>query len=338
MIIRKLYLKVRMFLYSIRGILNRITVIIMTGILIYLFINFLIFKSFIIGKADNYQINHKYKNAIIFYNIAYPYYRLNHFSEGNKEIYFGLPYKVSMCYLGINNKKQADQNILNELNSVQNQYGFYSDENAFFIRKYVIEYFLKTNNTKLAMSEFLNLIKIYKKIGYSANIVPDLIRLKGDLYCKQGNYNEAVKLYEQAYNKIITMQDVDYEVFANIVDKICAYLVKTKDTNSAINIYNISISSLEAAGKKDYDFTAKMLIGLGDLYAQDDNATKNAIKSYEQAIGIIKKLPRSNYMRENIKNYLLTLKDLYNKNWQYNKADEIDMELARQRRFSFIYQ
>jgi len=81
-----------------------------------------------------------------------------------------------------------------------------------------------------------------------------------------------------------------------------------------------------------------MLINLGDLYSQDDTTTKKAIKCYEHALKSIKELPRSNDYRENIKTYLVTLQNLYNKDGQSYKADEIDIELARQRRFAFIYQ
>lgn len=338
MILRKLYIKTRLFLYSIRGILNRIAVILMIGTLIYLFIDMLIFRALIIGKADNYEINHKYKNAITFYNIAYPYYKFNHFSEENKTIYFELPYKLSMCYLEINNKKSSVQKMLDGLTTIQNEYGFFSSENAFFMRKYLITYFLINDNPKLGKLEFGNLITVYKKIGYSESIVPDLIRLKGDLYYEQGNTDAAITLYGQAYNKIITQQDIDYEVFANIVDKICAYEVEIDDINSAINIYLTSINTMKAAGETDSDITAKMFINLGDLYAKEDNSTKNAIKSYEEAIEIIKKLPRSNYLRENITTYLTTLQDLYNQDGQFHKVDEINVELTKQRRFAFIYQ
>lgn len=338
MFIRKLYLKIRLFLYSIRNILNRIAIILMIGTLIYLFINVLIFKNLIIGKANNYEINQKYEKAITFYNIAYSYYSFNHISTENKEIYLELPYSISTNYLKIKDKKQAVQNMFDGIAAIQTRYGVYSKENADFTRKYLIEFLLTNNNVKFAEVEFKNLINIYKKIGYSETIVPDLIRLKGDLYYAQGNYDTAINLYEQAYNKIITLTNIDYNIFTNIVNKICEYEIKTNNNDMAIDIYNNSINILENSTEKNSDMMAEMLIDLGDLYAKKDISTKQAIKCYEKAITIVKKLPRSNYMRENIKNYLLTLQDLYNKNGQFHKVDEIDIELARQRRFSFLFQ
>lgn len=338
MILRKLYLKTRLFLYSIREILNKIAIVLMIGTLLYLFVDIIVFRAIIIGKADNYEINHKTKEAISFYNIAYPYYKFNHISEENKNIYFELPYKLSMCYLEVNNKKDSVKSMLDGLTSIQTQYGFFSQENSLFMRKYLIKYFLMNKKPDIGRAEFSNLITIYKKIGYRENIIPDLIRLKGDLYYEQGNYDKAMELYELAYNKLIAQQNADYEVLANIVNKLCTYEIKNNNKDNAIDTYSKAIQTLKYSGQKQTPFTAEMLINLGDLYAQDDNATKPAIKCYEEAIEIIKKLPRSNYLRENIKTYLITLQGLYNKSGQYNKVDEIDVELARQRRFAFIYQ
>lgn len=338
MILRKVYLKIRLFLYSIREILNKIAIVLMIGILLYLFVDMFIFRAIIVGKADNYELNHKTKNAIAFYNIAYPYYKFNHFSEENKNIYFELPYKLSTCYLEINDKQNSVKSMLDGLTSIQSQYGFFSPENSLFMRKYLIKYFLMNKKPDIGRVEFNNLLTIYKKIGYSENIVPDLIRLKGDLYYEQGNYDKAMELYELSYKKLISQQNADYEILANIVNKICTYEIQNKNTNNAINTYTQAIKTLEDSGEKETSFTAEMLINLGDLYAQDDNSTKKAIKSYEEAVEIIKKLPRSNSLRENIKTYLITLQSLYNKDGQYHKVDEIDVELARQRRFAFIYQ
>lgn len=338
MILRKVYLKIRLFLYSIREILNKIAIVLMIGVLLYLFIDILIFRAIIIGKADNYEVNHKTKNAIAFYNIAYPYYKFNHISEENKNIYFELPYKLSTCYLEIYDKSNSVKSMLDGLTSIQGQYGFFSEENSLFMRKYLIKYFLINKKPEIGRVEYNNLLTIYKKIGYNENIVPDLIRLKGDLYYEQGNYDKAMELYEISYNKLISQRNADYEVLTNIVNKLCAYEIKNNNKNNAIDTYNKAIKTLKASGQKQTPFIAEMLINLGDLYAQDDNSTKPAIKCYEEALEIIKKLPRSSYLRENIKTYLITLQGLYNKSGQYNKVDEIDVELARQRRFAFIYQ
>lgn len=333
--IRKLYIKARLFLYAKSGFLNRVTLIAMLTILFYLFFNTFLFKTVILNKANHDQINHKYNSAIVFYNIAYTYYKLNHFSQGNKDIYFELPYKISMCYLLENDKKDSAQIMLNGITDIQKQYGTFSKETAYFIKKYLIDYYLLNKNSNLAQLEFKNLITIYKTIGFDDNIVSDLLRLNGDINYQQENYSVAVNLYEQAYNKIIVQKDMDYEAFEKIVDRIGSYETQNDDVDGAIETYKKALSILSVAPDKYSDLNAKILIKLGDLYIADDLSAKDALNCYEQAVNIIKTLPKTNSLKQDIGTYLTTLKNLYIKTNQYTKANEIDLEITRQRRFSF---
>lgn len=336
---RKLYLKVRLFLCSIKVSLNRIAVALMITILFYSFVNSFFFKEFIINKADEEKANHKCNNAVIFYNTAYFYYSFNHFSKLNKDIYFELPYKISLCYLEENNKEKSVKTMLNGITSIQKQYGVFSKETAFFIRKYLIEYYLTNNNLSSAKREFNNLLIIYKTIGYDNAIIADLNRLNGDLYYQQENYYEAIAFYKEAYNKIISQKNnIDFLAFAKIVNRICDYEVnKNNNIDEAIELYSNSVSILEKANNKHSDLTADMLIKLGDLYSQDDKTIRNAIICYEKAISIIKHLPVKHYLRKNIKTYLTVLKSLYNQNNQFQKANEIELEITKQKRFSFLF-
>lgn len=334
---RKLYLKIRLFLYSIKEYLNRIAVVLMLTTLFYLFINFFVFKEFIINKACEERANHKYNNAIILYNIAYSYYSFNHFSSINKNIYFELPYNISLCYLGENNKEKSADTMLKGITVIQKQYGIFSKETASFIRKYLIKYYLITNNQNLARREFNNLLVIYKTIGYDDVIIADLNRLNADLYYQQENYAEAMVFYKEAYNRIIKQKNIDYTTFAQIVNKLCDYEVKNNNIDRAIELYNDSILILEGAGNKYSGLTADMFIKLGNLYSQDEKAVKNAITCYEKAISIIKHLPSKNYLKQNLKIYLTTLKSLYTQDNQYQMAHEIELEITKQKRFSFLF-
>lgn len=337
MILRKLYLKIRLFLNSIKEPLNRMAVILMITTLFYVFLNSFFFKELILGKANADKGDHKCNSAITFYNAAYSYYKLNHFSQTNKEIYFELPYKIATCYLENNDQKKADESMLNGLNAIQKQYGVFSKENADFIRKYLIDYLLTNNNTYLAGREFNDLITIYKKIGYNNIIIADLSCLNGDLYYQQKNYEQALVSYQEAYNIIIKQENIDYEILWKSVSRIGEYDTKNNNIDKAIELYKNSIPTLENAGDKYSYLAADMLIKLGDLYAKNETSPKKAIKCYEQAISIIKSLTKRNYLRQNIKTYLTNLKNLYNQDGQFHKVDEIEVELARQRRFSFLF-
>ncbi|MFA7657983.1 MAG: hypothetical protein WCY19_00960 [Candidatus Gastranaerophilaceae bacterium] len=337
MLLRKIYLKIWLFLYSIREILNGIVVIAMITTLLYLFLNNFIFEKIILVRADSDQIKRDYDSAINFYNISYFYYNINHFSKNNKEIYLRIPYEISICYLNENKKEQSIEEMLNAITAIQKQYGIFSRETAYFIRKYLIKYYLENNNIRLAKQEFNNLMTIYKIVGYSDSEMSDLICLKGDLYYQQKRYDSAMALYEQAYSAISTQNNIDYEILAKIVDRLCDYEIVNNNTAEAINIYQNSINLLKTSGWRQQELTAKMLLKLGDLYTKENNQTKTAIKCYEEAIGLIKKLPSNNYLKQNISEYLTTLKDLYNQDGQFHKVDEIDLELARKRRFSFLY-
>lgn len=308
----------------------------MIAVLVYLFLNSFFFGQFIIGKANFDEAHKKYPSAIGFYTTAYLYYKINHFSEDNKISYFGLPYKIAICYLKENNKAKSVWSMVEGMNSIQKQYGSYSKENAYFIRKYLIEYYLNNDKPIFAKQEFKNLLLIYKKVGYTDNEMADLIRLSADLNYQQKKYVTAISLYEQAYKASQNKQDIDYNIFSRIVNRICAYKIKIGEAKIALSLYKDSINTLKASGPKQDELTAQMLMTVGDYYSKDDKTTKEAILSYEDAVQVIKKLPNTNYLKQNLNEYLLTLKALYEKDNQTLKAREIDLEIARKRRFSFV--
>lgn len=333
---RKLYLKIRLFLYSIREILNTLAVMAMIATFCYLFINNYIFEKVIVGKANYEKTRQNYSKAITFYNIAYFYYGMNHFSEGNKEIYIEIPYQIAICYLDENNKTEAVENMFKGMTNIQKQYGMFSPETARFTRKYLIDFYILNDSYTLAYREFNNLLAIYKIIGYSDNEIADMIRLKGDLAYQQKNYDAAMDFYKQASQALSLQRRVEYDVIAKIVDRACDYNVENGKIDDAIERYKKTIVFLKNSGKKQDELTAQMLIRLGDLYSQNDKETKNAITCYENAIKLIEKLPGVTYSKQNIKTYLTTLKDLYNRDGQFHKVDEVEVELARKRRFSFL--
>lgn len=337
MLIRKIYLKIRLFFYSIRHFLNVFAVTLMSLTLLYLFLNNVFFERIILPEANAQQINNKCDTAINLYNFAQVYYAFNHFSEKNKEIYFEISYEKSVCYLNQNKTKESVNTMLEAITSVQKEYGIFSAETAYFIRKYLIEYYLKNDNIPLAKQEFNNLITIYKKIGYTNNIMSDLICLSGDIYYQQKRYSTAMAFYEKAYSVISTQKNIDYEVFAKIVNRICTYEVQKGNSAEAIDIYKKSIEIFKASGKSQNDLTAIMLMDLGNLYKAGDKNLKPAIQCYEEAIALIKKLPKTSYLKQNIKTYYLILKELYSEDGQFHKVSAIDIELARTRRFSFLF-
>ena len=337
MLIRKLYLKLHLWLYSTRKTFNKIFITFIILLLTYIFFNSFFFSHLLLGKANFEEANKNCPTAITFYTVSYLYYKINHFSEDNQKIYFSLPYKISMCYLKENNVKKSIWSMYEGLSSIQKQYGSISRENAYFIRKYLIEYYLENNKPKLARKEFNNLMRIYQKIGYTNNEMADLIRLSGDLNYQQGNYEHAIDLYEQAYKAVQNNSDIDYAVFARIVYRICDYKIKTGRPNVAIKLYGETIDMLKFSGPKQNEITAEMLMNLGAFYAKEDKNIKEAIKNYEAAIAIIRQLPNTDFLKQNIKEYLTVLKGLYEQDNQVSMAREIDLEITRNRRFSFLY-
>lgn len=301
--------------------------------------NGILFKNIIVAQAYNFQVTKNYKNAITFYNIAYFYYNINHFSQDNKELYFEIPYRLSICYLNENDKKDSVESMLTALTSIQEKSGIFSPDTAYFMRKYLIDYYLTNNNVYLAKKEFNNLLTIYKNIGYNQTETVDMIRLAGDLYYQQKKYDEAISLYQQAYEAISVQKNIDYDVFVKVVNRICDYEIESGHSNEAIKIYKSSINLLDnSAGQTELE--ANMLIDLGNLYIDSDGGNKGrseAIDCYEKAIRLIKKLPRTNYLRKDVNNYLEKLGKMYTKNNQFHKSQQIDAELLRRKRFAFLY-
>jgi len=315
-------------LYSIRHILNAFLIVFMSALLLYFFTNVFLFGYIINNQAVNNELSGRYSNAIDLYNLEYNYYSIFHFSKENKEIYFEIPYKKAVCYLKNNEQQKSIDSMLGGMKKIQKQYGIFSRETAYFIRKYLIEYYLNNNNYQFAAQEFKNLLIIFKTIGYNDDEKADLIRLSGDLYYAQKDYDAAIGFYEKAYDMISKQSDIDYSTFAKIVNRIAQYEVQNNKVDIAIDVYQKTITELENSGSKQKILSVNMLMSLGDLYSKNDK-TKDAITCYEKAIAVIKTLPHTNYLRQNMKTYLIALKDLYNKDGQFHKVDEIEVELLK---------
>lgn len=324
-----------MYLYSIRKTLNKIFLTFALILFAYLFTNFVIFERVILPQAENDAITKKYSNAIVLYNIAYTYYSCFHYGEHNKEIYFEIPYKRAMCYLKKNDIKNSIKSMLDGMSAIQFQYGALSKENAYFVRKYLIEYYLYNNKNGLAQREYDNLLLIYKKIGYDDNTVADLIRLCGDIAFQAKQYDRAMTLYRRASDVLTNQNVVDMGIRSRVIDRIAEYEIQNDHTDIAIDLYKSLIMRLESAGDDQNKLLAETRLRLGDAYDKNEN-TKAAIDCYEKAIENIKKLPKNTYLRQNRKEYFLILKALYDKDGQFSKSRDVDVELARERRFSFF--
>lgn len=300
-------------------------VILIFTIFFYVFLNSFFIEKVLINNADYYKINNKYKNALIIYTPLYYYYKVNHFSDKNLNNYWQIIYKITLCYYAQNDIKKADNVLFHANTEIQNQYGMYSKYTAEFIRKYLLEYLLLTNRTELAQQEFNNLLTIYKKIGYSNNIMYDLTRLSGDIYYQGGKYDEAIAMYEKAYNTIPFQKNVDYEIFAKTVNRICEYEIKKGNTYQALEIYSDSIEILKNISNKKQELTADMLIKFASLNAQNETSIDLAITAYKDAINIINTLPATNYLRQNLTVYkteLQKLQILSNKNNQTQETNK----------------
>jgi tetratricopeptide (TPR) repeat protein len=307
----------------------------MSATLLFFLINSILFGRVLSNMANNDELSKKYSSAIQLYNIEYVYYSVFHLSEENKVKYFELPYKIATCYLKSNEKGKSVASMLSGLKRIQKQYGIFSRESAYFMRKYLIEYYLDNSNYRLANQEFQNLLIIYKKIGYMGNEMADMIRLSGDLYYAQKKYDEAMEFYRKSYSALVVQKTMDYETLVKIVNRLAEYDSLNKDDNAAIELYTTTITNLKLSGSKQDRLRAEMLITLGNLY-DVQGKSKPAVTCYEEAVEIIKKLPRTNYLRQNIATHLIQLQDLYNKDGQFHKVNEIDVELAKERRFSFF--
>lgn len=337
MFVKKLVLKIRFFLQKNAKFINKFFVYMALATLFYISINSLIMERFILEKARTDEMLGKHKNAIVYYNIAYLYYKNNHYSETNKEIFFALPYQKALCHLKTKNLKKSIQSMLDGLTTIQTEYGILSDESAFFTKKYLFTYYLEMDKQALAVQEFNNLMSIYKKIGYGEKEKADMLILSGDLYYKQKKYEKAINAYEQAYNYLIKQRTIDYDSFSKIATRISEYSFEHNQKELAIEIYKRSIEALKNADKKQNKYRVDLLIKLGNLCKIEDKNLKDSIACYEEAIELIKTLPRACAFRQNISEYLNILKDLYKKDNQYIKSANIEKELIKRRRFSFFY-
>lgn len=309
----------------------------MIASLLLIFLNSFLSAKIIVNKADMEQINHNYKSAVFFYNIAYSYYCLNHFSQENKHLYLKIPYEIALCELKQKNNQKSSKILSVASSKIIKQYGYYSRENADFIREYLVEYSLSTNNINTARQELINSFTIYRKIGFNQNIMADLLRLNGDIFDLQKNYQKAAYLYEKAYSMINREPEIDYEIYTNIIHKMADCEVKQGHIENAIDIYKNTLHILQGSKRNENEAIAKIQLNLGDLYVKNELSYSGAIDAYENTINIVKTLPKTSYLRKNIYTYYEKLKDLYTKNNQSYKATDIDLELARRRRFAFFF-
>ncbi len=105
----------------------------------------------------------------------------------------------------------------------------------------MVEYYLANNYTRLARKEFDNLLIIYKTIGYNYNEMSDMIRIDGDNLYQKKDYDTAMMFYEKAYDSISTQTEIDYNVYAKVINRICDYKTQKGDSDGAINIYKGAI-------------------------------------------------------------------------------------------------
>lgn len=319
-----------------RDTLSQLVIMTLAGILLYAFLNGIVINRIILGKAYSEQIKKNYKSAITYYNLAYSYYKIDHYSKDNQKMYFEIPYRIAICYLGENDRQNAIKTMLDEVVSIQDDYGLFSKDSAYFIRKYLIDFYLVNNCAFLANREFNNLLFIYKSIGYDENAMTDVDRLMGDLYYQQKDYDNAMISYQKAFDSFAKQKDIDYGIFAKMVTRMGDYDVRQKQNDTAIALYKKALTVFENTSGGNSEEAAELLLKLGDLYTQKDGEVKNAIKCYEEAIKIIKGLWGATYNKQNLVQYLTTLKGLYDQDNQYTKSRELDIELARMRRFSFV--
>lgn len=308
----------------------------LAGILLYAFLNGIIINKFILGKAYSDQIKQNYDSAITYYNIAYSYFKLDHYSKENQKMYFEIPYRIALCYLKKNDKQNAIKTMLDEVVTVQGDYGLFSKDCAFFIRKYLIDFYLINNCAALANREFNNLLFIYKSIGYDDDSMADIDRLLGDLYYQQKDYDNSMISYQKAFDSYSKLSFIDYEIYSRMVIRMGDYYDKQKQTDLSIKLYQKALEVMNNTGGVKTEYNADLLLKLGDLYAQKDSNVKDAIKCYEEAISTIKSLWGSTYNKQNLVQYLTTLKGLYDQDNQYTKSRAVEIELARMRRFSFV--
>ena len=325
-----------MFLYSIRKVTNAIISTLIVATLLYLFLNFIVFERIIMAQANNDQESQKYSSAIVLYNVAYSYYKVFHITDTDKEIYLEIPYKRAVCYLNTNQMNESAKSMLEGLTAIQSQYGVFSVENAYFSKKYLIAYYLDNDKYKLAINEFYNLLAIYKSIGMSNMDIGEMISLKGDLCYKLKDYNSADQLYQRAYMATAEEADVDYAILVKLANRIAEHDIKGGHDNDAIATYKKTLNILCGdPTKKHKAACAQMSMDLGNLYIKQNNI-KEAIKCYESALATIKKMPKHSYLKQNILTYMAKLKGLYDEDNQYAKSADMDIQTARERRFSFL--
>ena len=331
---RKRYLKIRVFFYTRRKFFKALFWTLALGAIAYYSINTLLFKNYFVGNAFTDKLEGNYQESISYYDKAQWYYDINHFSEDNKDIYFKIPYEKAVCYLKLNQPKKSISTMVSALTAIENEYGVYSEEMAHFIRKYLIEFYLQSDDVNLAYQEFKNLLDVYKHIGFSDPELADIMRLSGDIYYQKGQIDEAIELYQKAYKSAALIKQMDYDVFFNIVDRVTDYMDKELKNQQLEDIFKQSINVFTTAEPPKKEMAAAMLLKYGDYLAKHDHK-KEAVDKYYDALMYIRHLPRSSYLQKHSAEYIKSLKQLYDDIGQFHKVRQLDIEMAKKRRFSF---
>ncbi len=210
--------------------------------------------------------------------------------------------------------KRAFENILNTQKDIQWQYGFYSKENAYFIKNYLIDFFIQNGNINLAKTAFRNLVAIDKKIGYDYSELADVTRITGDIYFAQGKIELALTFYNNAYNIISKEKNPDLKILMTITNKICENELKLQMIENVIEIYKHSIKIVRESPQKQETILVNLLINLGNIYSKSDDTMQNALDCYNEAILISKKLSIATTPRQNLENYISSYKKIKVKN------------------------
>lgn len=310
MSVRKIFVSITKFLRPIKHNLDKIFIVIVSLCCFYFVLNDLFMERSLLPDANTLMHEKDYKAALGRYNLALFYYKLNHYTNHTKNNYFDVSYKVSVCQYNENQKKKAYENILTTAREIQAQYGFYSKENAYFIKKYLMEFYLENNELVLANNAFRSLLIVESKIGYSNSETADLTRLSGDIYFMAKDVNTALILYNRAYEIISKETKPDYEILMNITNRVAKNKLSLLMTKESIDLYKSSISIVRKAPKKQNEILVNLLVNLGDICAKNDYTVGEAAECYKEAIEITKKLSMKTTAKQNLVEYISTYKKL----------------------------
>jgi len=314
LLFQRIYVKSLKVLRILRRNFFKIVLGFMIFSISYWLVNDLFVERNLLADATNLMQQKNYKVATSRYKLALRYYQINHFTENTKHKYFDVSYKFSICLLKQNFKKEAIQNMLDTESQVRWDYGFYSKDYEYFLRNYLIDFYLQINNINLTKRTFKKIIAINKNLGCNYSEMADLMRVAGDIYFNEKDLKSALNFYNKAYTIITNQKIPDYLILMNITNKICANEVKLGLSDNAIELYENSIEITRQASKPQDLVLSQLLINLGDLYSQNDQTMIDSVNCYEEAIEITKTMPMNTFPRQNLQNYILKYKDLKAKN------------------------